>query len=414
MNIVELTRKTFELADFLKARLLKDRIVGSTIKSLPTASPTIKLKLEELSLRYINDQSVGDEIDRNEKLVTSSIPETNLDWPALIELNKIPELSNTAVISYFFTLDKRLLASVWEKDKPLQHLYLPVSEDESDVYAKKTHEKIKNRIFFKKDGRELYDKLLRPLNISAKHFILVPDKSLWKIPFQALSPDNEKYLIETRTISYAPSVSILLEQLNSPKPTRKFLQAFASPSYKNEVLQYVNAEANGVSVLYNSKPLLNATVADFERTSNKFDILHFSMHAQVSNDQPLESFLAFKQVGKSDGRLTVENLLKVKLKKGSLVFLASCDTNNVLNGEGLVSLAWAMMGSGATTVISAQWEANDKSTELFTTRFYSYYKQGFSSAEALQKASLELIKDKSNNMHEPYYWANFALNGDYR
>ena len=192
------------------------------------------------------------------------------------------------------------------------------------------------------------------------------------------------------------------------------MQAFASPSYRNEVLRYVNAEANSVSELYDAKPLLNATDTDFERISDKFDILHFSMHAQVSNDQPLDSFLAFKPVGKNDGRLTVEDILKIKLKKGSLVFLASCDTNNVLNGEGLVSLAWAMMGSGATTVISAQWEANDKSTEIFTRTFYAFYKAGNSSAEALQKASLEMIKNKSSNMHEPYYWADFTLTGDYR
>ncbi len=242
-------------------------------------------------------------------------------------------MNDTAVISYFFTLDKKLMAFVWEKDKLLKTVFLPVSEDEAGVYAKTTHQKVKNLIFFKKDGQVLYDKLLKPLNISAKHLVIVPDKSLWKIPFQALSPDGEKYLIETSTISYSPSVSILLEQLKSPKLTRKSMQAFASPSYKNEILQYVNAEANGVSELYKAKPLLNATMADFVRISDKFDILHFSMHAQVSNDQPLESFLAFKQLGTNDGRLTVEDLLKIKLKKGSLVFLASCDTNNVLNGK---------------------------------------------------------------------------------
>lgn len=138
------------------------------------------------------------------------------------------------------------------------------------------------------------------------------------------------------------------------------------------------------------------------------------MHAQVDNDQPLDSFLGFRGIGKNSGRLTVEDLSNIRLKKGSLVFLASCDTNNVLSGEGLVSLAWGMMGSGATTVISAQWEANDKLTGLFTKKFYDYYKHGFSSAEALQKASLDLIKDKSSNMHEPYYWADFTLNGDFR
>lgn len=79
-----------------------------------------------------------------------------------------------------------------------------------------------------------------------------------------------------------------------------------------------------------------------------------------------------------------------------------------------MSLAWGMMGAGATTVISAQWEANDKFTGVFTKAFYRHYKQGYSSVEALQRASLEMIKDKSNNMHEPYYWAAFTINGDYR
>lgn len=112
--------------------------------------------------------------------------------------------------------------------------------------------------------------------------------------------------------------------------------------------------------------------------------------------------------------LTVEDILNARLKKGSLVFLASCDTNNVLSGEGLVSLAWGMMGAGATTVVSAQWEANDKLTSVFSKAFYKHLKHGFPSAEALQKASLEMIKNKSNNMHEPYYWADFTLNGDFR
>ena len=228
---------------------------------------------------------------------------------------------NTAIISYFFTLDKKLTAFVWEKDKPLKTINISISEDEVEVYAKTTHQKIKNFIFFKKDGKEIYDKLLKPLNISAKHLIIIPDKSLWKIPFQALSPDGEKYLIEDKLISYAPSVSILLEQLKNPKPNRQTLQAFANPSYENRFLQYVNAEATSVAEIYNAKPKLNATVADFKRIADKADILHFSMHAQVDNEQPLESFLAFKKIGEDDGRLTVEEILNIKLKKGSLVFL---------------------------------------------------------------------------------------------
>ena len=404
----------FELADLLKARTLNDRINNAALKVKDTFSPAIRQKLEKISLQFINDPNFADEIEKNEKLISSAIPELSLDKPDLAEMEKISGLNNTAVISYFFTLDKKLSAFVWEKNKPLKTVSLPISEEEAEHLAKTTHQKIKNFIFFKKDGKNLYDKLLKPLNLSAKHLVIVPDKSLWKIPFQALSTDGEKYLIEENLISYSPSVSILLEQLKTPKPDRQTLQAFANPSYENRFLQYVNAEAASVAEIYNAKPKLNATVADFKRIAEKADILHFSMHAQVDSEQPLESFLAFKKTGEDDGRLTVEEILNVKLKKGSLVFLASCDTNNVLSGEGLVSLSWGMMGSGATTIISAGWEANDKSTQDFTKAFYGYYKQGNSAAEALQKAALELIQNKSENMHEPYYWADFALTGDFR
>jgi len=407
-------QESFELADFLKARLLKDRINNTAAKSAIIISPAIRQQLEEISIKFIDNQILAGEIEKIENLAFKINPDLNLDKPNLTELDQISDLNDAAIISYFFTLDNKLLAFVKEKGRPLQTIYLPLTEDEIESSAIDTQQKIKNLIFFKRDGKALFDKLLKPLNLSAKHLIIIPDKSLWKIPFQALSADGEKYLIEEKLISYAPSVSILLEQLKGAKPNRQTLQSFANSSFENKLLQYVNAEASTVAGIYNGKPIINAAVGDFSRVSDKFDILHFSMHAEVVNDQPLDSFLGFKKIGSDKGRLTVEELLNINLKKGSLVFLASCDTNNILSGEGLVSLAWGMMGSGATTVISSQWEANDKSTAIFTKTFYEHYIQGISSAEAFQKASLELIKNKSGNMHEPYFWADFALNGDYR
>jgi len=110
----------------------------------------------------------------------------------------------------------------------------------------------------------------------------------------------------------------------------------------------------------------------------------------------------------------VQDLLRIRLKKQNLAFLASCETSNVLNGEGLVSIAWALLGSGSSSVISAQWEANDRSTEQFTQEFYEHYREGKSTAKALQAASISMIRNKSNGTHEPYFWAAFFLLGDYR
>ena len=165
---------------------------------------------------------------------------------------------------------------------------------------------------------------------------------------------------------------------------------------------------------FNVKPNLDAAISDFSANSDKSDIVHFSMHAEVERDAPFYSFLAFKPAARNDGRLTVEELLKMRLKKGSLIFLASCDTTSVFNGEGLVSLAWGMFGAGASTVISAQWEANDQSTSNFTRSFYKNLKKGLSSVEALQASSVEMIRNKNGNLSEPYFWAEFTLNGDYR
>ncbi len=407
--------EAFERSDYLKARILKDKINKSpTTRQRSEMSPDLRRQLEILSLRMIGAPEVASEISKLEASFTTYIPERTLPKPDFSGLDASSDLDGKTIVSYFFTLDRRLLSFVWEKGKPMRSVYLPVSEDDVETDVLRTQDKIKNRIFFKRDGKELFDKLLKPLSISGRHLIIVPDKHLWKVPFQALSADGERYMIEDKVISYAPSVSILLEQLRGPRPVRRTIHAFANPSFDNQFLRYVNNEATAVAGMFGSRPNLNATTSDFRRSSDKADILHFSMHAQVDNDDPLGSFLGFRRVGANDGRLTVEDILNSKLKKGSLVFLASCDTNNVLSGEGLVSLAWGMMGAGATTVVSAQWEANDKLTSVFSKAFYKHFKQGYSSAEALQRASLEMIRNKSNNMHEPYYWADFSVNGDFR
>ncbi len=406
--------EAFELSDHLKARLLKDKINYSPTTIRSTISAGVRQKLEIRSLQIYDDPATEAEVGKLESSLTTFVPKLSLIKPDFSELDTIPDLEGKAVISYFFTLDKRLLAFVWEKGKPVRSVSIPASEDDLETDVKNVEQKIRNRIFFKRDGRVLFDKLLRPLNLSARHLIIVPDKYLWKVPFQALSPDGERYLIEDKVLSYSPSVSILADQLRAPRPTRRTLQAFGNPSYKNQFLKHVNDEATTVARLFGSRPVLNARVSDFRSLADRSDILHFSMHAQVDNDQPLDSFLGFRETGKDGGRLSVENLLNLKLKKGSLVFLASCDTNNVLSGEGLVSLAWGMMGAGATTVLSAQWEANDKSTEMFAEHFYRELKKGVSVSQAMQAASISMIRKKGSGTHEPYYWAAFTLLGDFR
>ena len=48
-----------------------------------------------------------------------------------------------------------------------------------------------------------------------KKLIIVPDEALWQLPFQALQSKRGRFLIEDSAISYAPSLTALLEMTQS-------------------------------------------------------------------------------------------------------------------------------------------------------------------------------------------------------
>lgn len=406
-------RRSFETVDYLKARVLSDRINFSPVKQIQDISPIIRKRASDLSSGFLNgdDKSSLDDFEAN---ITNAIPQNSTPAAKSLQLDNLQDLDDTAIVSYFFTLDGNLAAFVLEKHKPIRLVRLSLCESEALVMANNARTKIMNRIFFKNDGKEIYDFLIEPLSLNSSHIVFVPDKSLWKIPFHALSPDGESYLIEKKIVSYSPSVSLLLESLKKKAPFRKSAQVFANNTFENRTLRFVNQEAATVGKLLDVPPRIGATSQQFFNLSHEADILHFSMHAQADREEPLDSFLGFKPSGNHNGRITVNDLLKIHLKRQSLAFIASCDTNNVLNGEGVVSIGWALLGSGSTTVISSQWEANDRSTGLFAQNFYEEYKKGIPAARALQNAAISMIRDKSSETYEPYYWASFTLLGDFR
>jgi CHAT domain-containing protein len=405
--------KAFEYSELLKANLLRDRIERSVLKSRPDLSDSIRNQLFTTSRNYVEGKEDEAALTKLENGIvadkqTASQQTQDFSTQGL----KLPE--DVAIVSYEFTPSGELLAFVLESAKPLRAVKLTVNEIQAAKLASETQTKIRDRIFFKIDGKKLYDLLLKPLDLRSNHLVIVPDKLLWKIPFQALSPDGNKYLIETNTVSYSPSVYFLKQQLSSEPPRRQTIQIFANDTFNRQKLAHVNSEAIGIGKLFGSSPQLNAAKSDFLKSSADADILHFSMHAQLDGENPLSSFLAFRQDSADAGRLTVSDLFSVRLKPNNLAFLASCDTSRVHSGEGLVSIPWAMLGSGSSSVVSSQWEASDQATQRFSGIFYRELLKGSSTASSLQTAASEMINDKSSGFHEPYFWGGFTLLGDYR
>jgi CHAT domain-containing protein len=128
-------------------------------------------------------------------------------------------------------------------------------------------------------ARELYDVLLKPaeeqLARKAK-LIIVPDGILWRLPFAALQPADDRYLIEQAAISYAPSLTSLREirkprqpqnirERNSRAPTSRSpspltLAAFENPLLSLRRLQPIQTadkkEANTTPVEPGSAPAI--------------------------------------------------------------------------------------------------------------------------------------------------------------
>ena len=405
--------KAFEYSELLKANLLRDRIEGSVLKPRPDLSEAVRNELLMTSRSYIEGDANDKELAKLENRIVDDKLTRNTHTPDFsVQDLKLPE--DVAVVSYEFTPSGELLAFVLEPAKPIRVVKLTVTEIHASKLASETQTKIRDRIFFKVDGKKLYDLLLKPLNLKSNHLVIVPDKLLWRLPFHALSPDGNKYLIETNTVSYSPSVYLLKQQLSSEPPRRKTIQIFANETFNRQKLTYVNSEAMSIGKLFGISPRLNASKSDFLKSAAETDILHFSMHGQLDSENSLSSFLAFQQNAADFGRLTVNDLLSVRLKQNNLAFLASCDTSKVHNGEGLLSIPWALLGSGSSTVISSQWEASDKATQRFAIAFYQEYLAGRSTNKALQNAAISMMHDKSSGFHEPYFWGGFNIIGDYR
>ncbi|HQU91486.1 MAG TPA: CHAT domain-containing protein, partial [Pyrinomonadaceae bacterium] len=413
IELEENPEKAFEYSEHLKASLLRDRIEGSTLKQRPDLSGTVRDRLLTASKNYIEGKENVETLIALEKSV---INDRQIEKQRTLDFS-IPGLklpAETVVVSYQITSSGQLLAYVIESAKPLRAVKLTVTDEQVSRLASETQTKIKDRIFFKSDGKKLFDHLLKPLDLTSRQLVIIPDKLLWRIPFHALSPDGQKYLIETHTISYSPSVQLLKQLLSAPPPRRRTIEIFANEIFNNQKLAYVNGEASTIGRLFGVEPRIRATKTDFMKRAQSSDILHFSMHAQLDSDNPLSSFLAFQKNGHDSGRLSVADLLSIKLKPNSLAFLASCDTSRVSNGEGVISIPWALLGSGSSSVISSQWEASDRSTQKFSLSFYKEFLKGSTTSSALQTAALQMIQDKSSGFHEPYFWAGFTLLGDFR
>jgi CHAT domain-containing protein len=274
-------------------------------------------------------------------------------------------------------------------------------------------------------AHELYRGLLAPIESQLKgrtNIGIVPDGPLWNLPFQVLIGPDGKYLIERAAVFYAPSLTVLHDTLRArPRSgaALKPLLAFAAgapdlPNTAEEVRQLASLYGSGSVALSGAQ----ATETRWKRDAGGFRVLHLATHGILNSTNPLFSYLQLAKAGSDDGMLEAREILGLSLP-AELAVLSACETGlgEVVGGEGLVGMSWAMLTAGTPTVVVSQWKVDSESTTQLMLAFHrtiaaasakSHAIEG--KAQALRAAELELLR--TPRFHHPFYWAGFEMLGN--
>ena len=269
-------------------------------------------------------------------------------------------------------------------------------------------------------GKELYRILLQPelKNHKEIDLIIIPDGFLYGLPFAALIGDQDEFLIENHSITYAPSINSLME-LKRPGHISS-----------DRILSIANSNFKGISGL-NLPPLPLAAkeaaeVAGYGQDSeilvdeseqrikaidfSKFGVVHFATHSLIDENQPQHSSIVLKPANAEDGFFRATEIYAMRIPS-NMVMLSSCKSGSgtPVPGEGLLGLSHAFFSAGARSLVMTYWNVSDRTAQEFSERFYSNL-HNKTIAEALRESQVKMIRSKDWN--HPVNWAAFFVEGD--
>jgi len=184
-------------------------------------------------------------------------------------------------------------------------------------------------------------------------------------------------------------------------------------------------EATAILALVPERERMQALDFEASRTTalrpelGEYRIVHFATHGLLNNIHPELSGIVLSLVGKEgqpqDGFLRLQDIYNLKLP-AELVVLSACQTGlgKEIKGEGLIGLARGFMYAGAPRIVASLWKVDDRATSELMKRFYQGVlgPEALSPAGALRQAQLSIWKEKQ--WREPYYWAAFVLQGEWK
>lgn len=295
--------------------------------------------------------------------------------------------------------------------------------------------------------------VLEPLGdalAGSERLVVIADQILHYIPMEALpDPETGAPLIRRLPVSYLPSATALRVQreLAASRRAERTMMVLADPVFSREDpridgIRAASADATrGAATDLNRLPLtrseavaIAALVPPEERElrlgfeasrgallggdAHEFRILHLATHGIVDAQTPQLSGLALSMVDASgapvEGFVGLSDIYQLRLN-AELVVLSACDTalGREVRGEGLVGLTRGFMHAGAPRVVATLWQVQDRASAELMSRFYrALLIDGLGAADALRAAKLGILAER--RWRQPYYWAGFVLQGDWR
>jgi CHAT domain-containing protein len=325
----------------------------------------------------------------------------------------------TAVLSYFVLQNTVVLFVIRAGDRPgspeVKAFRLP-DMARLETLVRSFRAQIAARdLDYRVTARALYNAAIAPAAGAlrgAERWILSPDGSLWDVPFQALMDPQGRHVLETHTLSYTPSLSVLMQLRGKP--------AVQGPLLAVAPIAESVREAGAIAALYGPghSTLLagnRASAALFRASAGDAAVIHIASHAETETNHPLESFLLLSQEKGSDAAaLTARDVLGMRLR-ANLVVLSACETarGRIGQGEGVMGLGWAMIAAGARATVLSQWKVDSAATGDLMIDLHRRLAAGKADkAEALRQASLDTMRSPGR-LH-PFYWAAFIVLGDGR
>lgn len=399
-----------------------------SLKELRDRFARVRIELDDLSTRRIAaDPALRLRTGRLEPIAVSSLTPTEIPI-------------DTAILEFSVHADRtHLFVITFDDNRQAQLQRFTVKTSVEDLQGSLTefHDLLQNgRRRTRAKGQEIFNVLFSEAYsaIQAKsNWILIPDKVLWSLPFQALQRPDGVYLIEDHSIRYCQSLAVREQfagsasQLSAPLSVKVFANPSGLPAeFKN--LKHALTEGAAIRrvVGRDSCELLTgrgATELSAKETANgNYDILHFATHAEFISTRPLYSSLLLSPTKRGnselieDGYFEAREVMSMQLP-AKLVVLSACETGRgkIGNGEGIVGLTWAFMIAGCRDAVVSQWKVDSEGTSVLMQRFYHYLlNESLPPDAALRQAQLDLLEGrtpqtKNHEFRHAFHWAAFQV-----